>query len=1158
MKKLMIIIIILFSLIIFTPNSSALADCDAVIHSTFETNLTNDEFQGLQAGTTGDPERDTVEFKLGAASAEFDGTDSIDWLSITEDDNMFNFTIAMWIKLPDPNAGYRPFWRFSSSVCGEIQYAGNAGGASDNLHTQLFDGSGFIRTLIDPTGILDDDWHSLVYIGNRTGDTMTTYSYIDGVQKVQATGGYTCSLANAEPFRYGNDNTQGDGDGLIGNMDDVWIFNRSWTSAEVLEYDNSGSGLLTLDSCFDFAPGEIILVNITSEGGLGQLVNLTDPFCHGGAACILPKTSDITLTLFAKSNENANAAIIDNNRNLNYTDITAGSSECSTTGALVHTCTLAAANATATEGLHNFSISLKDGSNNENNSATLFFTVNITQPIVNLFLDGVADTRKYEFRSKVNLTADCVNIFGKTCEVVIDIPGLNLISFSTGNNLTNVTFNITTLRRINFSHGPTSVVLSSSATLNVSSDNRTKMESVQFNITSAGITNDLNISYGTKMLRFIGDLKTVYLDNNFFNFEGVEVDAANLSYSVKGSQFITINLTDVNNPINITFDLTGFDLDELNAFKYIEHFNGTVGTSGFNELLIIQADAPLWVWEEFANNVSGRWSVTRITGPATALVSSGYATDAHGDYFGMVNIDSSLETVRSKFQLDYVDSPEVTLRNSSRFEIDYLTRLHGTSSGCFTTAEYRTFFTDGTSSVLIDLDTVSVGDETNVYNLTGIKTKSDYTKWDILRNGSSLATVDISSLDDTKQWKLRWDIELNAQGSIGCEGDIDFRLYEIDWGGAALNRSTNNGTYKQFGNITSDVVNVTRTNVSRITLSKIDHLPTNTNINYFVANTCNSSLPTFESVIPGVVHSFDSVGNSICWRGELNSSVNITTPVIKQVTLEVIPATAENISVNGFLVAGVLNSTTSPVDVNITPVANAVNTIIISSGTAGQIQVDNFKMNASVNPVVLDQSEFETCSNCVINFSFSGSALTVNDLKWDFFGSWNYTIVARSGAQRIEKLLQVFYSDFNVTLPKNIDFYDVFARTRDDKNLTPFKQSPTIPIWNVTNLAYDQQVNIYVKTNETIPRLNITYVNSSNQSNSADLNFVLNQSYELILNNLTVNFTGSSRTDKGIWNYIDLYNITNRFVMPWVFFAAHCDECVVDKDDFDNYNIITG
>jgi hypothetical protein len=88
--------------------------------------------------------------------------------------------------------------------------------------------------------------------------------------------------------------------------------------------------------------------------------------------------------------------------------------------------------------------------------------------------------------------------------------------------------------------------------------------------------------------------------------------------------------------------------------------------------------------------------------------------------------------------------------------------------------------------------------------------------------------------------------------------------------------------------------------------------------------------------------------------------------------------------------------------------------------------------------------------------------------------------------------------------------------------------------------------------------LNVTYANSSNVSASANLRFELNTTHQKILNNLSVDIDDYGTTSKGIWNWWNLSDCTNRFELPWVYFVAICDDCVYDEDDFDNYNIITG
>jgi len=276
-----------------------------------------------------------------------------------------------------------------------------------------------------------------------------------------------------------------------------------------------------------------------------------------------------------------------------------------------------------------------------------------------------------------------------------------------------------------------------------------------------------------------------------------------------------------------------------------------------------------------------------------------------------------------------------------------------------------------------------------------------------------------------------------------------------------------------------------------------------------------------------------------------------------KIPVEIIVLDLGNDGNNEYTFTGRLNSTTSPAFVNLTPTANMLNTIKISSATAGLIMLDQFKVNSSINPVSLNKTLFENCYNCSINFTFSGNNLNVLDLKFDFLGSWNFTAIARYGTLKINQTIQVFYSNFNASLPKNVNWYDVFPSSNSAKNVTPYKQTKLTPIWNVTNQAYDEKIDIYVKTNETMNVcLNVTYMNSSNQSNLADTKFKLNTTYQKILTNISVNLT--AYPNKGLWNWWDLANCTSAFEIPYVYFSAICSEChFTNGTQLDRFNVIT-
>ena len=1044
----------------------------------------------------------------------------------------------------------------------------------------------------------------------------------------------------------------------------------------------------------DVIPPIIILINLTSEGGLGQVIDLNNKFSGQN------KTNDTTPTFFVKTNEAAQCAVIDKNRDLNCTDIEAGGGTCSALST-THTITLPSANKTGI-GFHNFSIGCKDSFGNENRTSTSgLFTINITQaPILNpvLYLDGLNASRKYEYRTQANISAELTPSSSDQICIDLDAPNFGF-NFSCGFGFTSFIYNINILRQSNFtvtggdniswcyqetateatfcgglatgaygcegtfsgSHPcedgfdgdlstyaspetdedififinytkPSDAVDSSrfqfkmgilfgvlggkplsnfSLTnssvqcwnsdplqfrvelnnhggpnprdnnlscwdgtdwkeiwseltfqgdrfyeeamwwnisteilyqVNVKMDDRTQMVATEMNISSSGVTTNLNINYGAfkKILR--GDIEGANLEDTQFIHSNSLKDAVNLTYITPGSDFIFANLSDVDNPINLTFQLSGFDLDANNEFTYTEFFKGSDGSAGFNETFTFHSDAPLGVFDDFTSNNS-IWSYIQTQGNTPPKLSytdiSGklrYEQGSSGE--GSTTIESTI--IYSDAAGDF--------RNSSKIEFlfDYLLSISECSPPI--TGGRNAFLsirvTDGTSNVILknyELPSATDSGATQLARQNFTLINKDYTNdrtWQLLINGSSQGNKDFSILDFTKQIKL----QLLGRVSDFCGGGTFSRvdLNTISWSGAWLNRSTNNGTYKNEGNISS-CVGISTDPLEKATLTATDYKPDQTDISYYLTNNNGTTL---ESVNSGITHAFDSDGaanSEVCWRAKLNSSINITSPIVRRVRIDVVKSAVENITVdlgdNGlidFTFLGPLNSTTSPTFVNLSPRRNQLNTIKISSATSGIIQVDKFKVNSSINPIILNETAFENCENCLINFLFSGDEMLVNTVSFDFLGSWNYTAIARYPALSlaVNHTIQIFYSVFNVSLPKNIDFYDVFPSSKDSKNVTPFSQTSLTPIWNVTNLAYEESIDIYVKTNESlISCLNVTYANTSLRVAS-----IINESFVWI-NGTAVQLANSNLVESSeiVFNQTSGNQIgTNNYTMNYV------------------------
>jgi len=724
-------------------------------------------------------------------------------------------------------------------------------------------------------------------------------------------------------------------------------------------------------------------------------------------------------------------------------------------------------------------VNATDGDTNIEQSDIRSFEVRLE--IQDIFFDG-GTNNKYEFRSKPNISTN-VSSGGTNDQVCLDFdaPGFGF-NFSCGFNRTSFIYNITKLRISNFSHGPSTYTQSDLfGAVNITSDNRTIMQFLNINITSSGTTSNLNISFVGKTKSFLGHLHTIYIEQHEFIESTALTPAANLTYSIAGSKFIFSNLTDLDNTINMTFSLTGFDLDLSNEFKLTELFNATDGGTGVNISLSNGATAPLGVFDNFIANTTGgaRWFITiENDGGLSNPINLTYEDDRLK--FETIGQVAPEDTTASAF-LDYTDEA-ADLRNSSRINI--LGDLLQDCAGVCTT-EFRMFATDGISRVELGVGASFNNDAPDQYiNITLIKIGEK--TWQGITNASPstfvmAASTDISSLDFNKQIT----IQFFARGTGGTTpGDTEWELDLFELSGVWLNASILNGTYNPSGNITSVVLDVTDKNITAAILTWTEFKPTETDIVGYIAANCNATTPTFEEVVNGISHVFTTLGNEPCVRFKLNSNLNQTSPVVKEYTFEIIKSAADNVSVevNGisiFTSNFTLNSSSGTIILNATPIAGQLNTIKISSASSGQIMIDQFAVNSSMNPISLNHTDGDDCSNCPINLSFSGDSITVDGLKWEFFGSHNYTLTARYRTDSISRIIQIYYSFFNLTLPGGLEFYDVFATSNNQSNVTPFGQSVTAPIWNVTNLAYDEVIDVYVRTNETIACLNITYTNNS-------------------------------------------------------------------------------
>ena len=914
--------------------------------------------------------------------------------------------------------------------------------------------------------------------------------------------------------------------------------------------------------------------NVTSEGGEGQQINWSDKQCLG-TGCVIPKTNDTTFTIECTTNEAATCAIIDLNRNLNYSDIKAGAPECSTTGSFKQTCTLPTANKTGI-GLHNFSLGCKDISGNENLTSTSGkLLINITSgPTLIVYLDSFNGSKKYEFpiTRSGTVVARVVNItieadgFGTTCLTIEDQINLSCQDDRIWNYYFNITkvvieFFSNNLRKINLTTGDDYA--------DFLMDNSTDIIEFTVNATGYGISGypenvEIDVDQdGKKEILMPGQLRGKSIITDTFLADNAVRTRYNISFLSGGSAIINTNTSTVSGITNLTFFVSGYELDEKNEFSYTEYYNGTDGSKPFNETLSYNIDAPLGIFDDFTTNNS-IWSFTQTKGSVPPKLSY----TAISGRLRYEQKDPSGSGTNQESTLIYSDAAG-DFRNSSRIEFlfDYTLHISGCGDnppgGRNAFLEFR--ITDGTSNVFLksyELPSATQSGATQSDSLNYSLINKDYTndkKWELFINGSSQGNKELD-FDFTKQIKL----QILGRVADFCGGGTYSRvdLDTIKWSGGWLNRSTNNGTYKSDGNLTQ-CVQSTPTDVSRTLIEVSDNKPAGTDIEYYLTNEGGNANPIFGRTIPGVIHTYTTIGNSICVRSVLSSTVNQSSPVVRKMRISVTQGSLENISVDfgcdgdsDWELLEVLNSSNSPKFVN-----GSMNDLVnyftnncagdlvcdypacITSVTGGTIEIAN--VSSVVQAINMDLNVTKAVSKTKINMSviFTNGVVELSGLNLDFKGHKNYTANVTSYSSGIERkvshIIQVIYSKFNRTLPYTFTTTIIpynGLNSVNSTNITPFGQTILIPILNFTGEA-KESFSIGMSLNQTLSCLQSEIRNNSNTS-LVGIN--MTSTISTILN-LT-----SPIGSKGAWAWFHLYdcNATDlRYIRLKYNEESCCSEC---------------
>jgi hypothetical protein len=667
--------------------------------------------------------------------------------------------------------------------------------------------------------------------------------------------------------------------------------------------------------------------------------------------------------------------------------------------------------------------------------------------------------------------------------------------------------------------------------MSVPMDNRSDLLNTTINITSDGTSDSLSIEYGDTSESFNGELQGSYLIEDVFTYLDTEYTEYDLSFSDVGTKQIYYNMTQY--PNTISFQLWGSDIDVGNDFDFTDYFENSTYIRNESST----GDYPLWMWDDFTTD-SRTYFQTTGTGTYTSEVNNEterYEGQTRASINNWDACNADFDEENSNVKVSFLAQDLGQYKEIEFYGYTYTSANANDADSCIGNAAYGYAYsrlvltTSPTLDSYIQLpgsyvSSVVGGDDSSTssvsatYTLKRVENTGDNFRFDVYK-------------DDVYQGRtatLSGDINLGYYGSARARakygtGSGVSRGYidTVKYSGISSNY-TANLTYVTNSTFESELLETTANNITATTLTSDSRIPSTCTIDYFLSNDNGS---TWEQTYTGARHVFTSTGNELKWKADLNCSDGTDTASIYEMKIEIIPMSVSDIVVacssDSWSYNNSLNSSVSPQNVTLNisgeGTKNEDYPISFTTTSAGVITINNSVFNSSMNPVLLDKEELETCNNCQINFLFNGDNITVSDLRFDYLGgNKTYTVLAHDDAYTINTSYDItyYYSKWNYSLPSNIDgiYFYPYSLTADE--VEPFGQTASIPILNITGEAYDSPgINWSILLNESHSCVNLTHQPNSTKVNT---NYAENNTWISMEENL------AEDGNFGVWMWADL------------------------------------
>jgi len=161
----------------------------------------------------------------------------------------------------------------------------------------------------------------------------------------------------------------------------------------------------------------------------------------------------------------------------------------------------------------------------------------------------------------------------------------------------------------------------------------------------------------------------------------------------------------------------------------------------------------------------------------------------------------------------------------------------------------------------------------------------------------------------------------------------------------------------------------------------------------------------------------------------------------------------------------------------------------------------------------------------------------------------------------LNRTIFVKYSPFNVTYWQDFPYWTIQPASANQSNIEPYGQNSSHGIWKVESFAYDGNIDIYSRYNNTENLTCVTQMEFRGQNfsvnslnNISTLNITnLTTSNQPIISDLNSSLTGNIRT----YTQINCSEYgTSAILIPYFCFNSRCSNCVETSDFTDDCEVV--